>query len=139
VKKHRGVVEVLSAVAQSPGLHAVLAALEAIEQIPQRVLYRRELWREMERALQFHARTPGGSLLDAAWKVRNRTRHAGRAVEHRTISRTLLVKGLEFDHAIILNAADHDAKNLYVAMTRSSRSLTVLSSTPTIRRPAPFG
>ena len=138
VKKHRRVVEVLIAVARSLGLNAVLPALEAIEQIPQRVLYRRELWREMERALQFHARTPG-SLPDAAWKVRNRTRHAGRAVEHRTISRTLLVKGLEFDHAIILNAADHDAKNLYVAMTRASRSLTVLSSTPIVRRPAPFG
>ncbi len=138
VKKHRGVVQALIGVGQSAALDPVLPALDALEQIPGRVLYRRELWREMQRAVQLHARTPGGSLPDAAWKMRNRTRHAGRAVEHRTISRTLLVKGLEFDHAIVLNAGDHDARNLYVAMTRASRSLTVLSKTPAIRLGIPI-
>ncbi|MGH7307238.1 MAG: ATP-binding domain-containing protein [Candidatus Rokuibacteriota bacterium] len=137
VKKHRGVVQALLDVAGSGAFDPVLPAFEAIEQIPGRVLYRRELWREIQRAVQLHIRTPGGSLPDAAWKVRNRTRHAGRAVEHRTISRTLLVKGLEFDHVVVLNAADHDAKNLYVAMTRASRSLTVLSKTPRIRLARP--
>ena len=62
-------------------------------------------------------------------------RIAGRPVEHRTVSRTLLVKGLEFEHAVVLNGAEHDVRNLYVAMTRGSKSLTVLSESPTMRPP----
>ena len=57
------------------------------------------------------------------------TRHGGAAVlaRGRVISRTLLVKGLEFDHAIILDFAElNSAKEKYVALTRPRRSLTVL-------------
>jgi DNA helicase-2/ATP-dependent DNA helicase PcrA len=136
VKKHRDVAQALIDVAQTATPLPVLAALDAIERIPQKILYRRELWREMGRALRMQARTPGTTLPDAAWKVRNRTRQAGRPVEHRTVSRTLLVKGLEFEHVVVLNAGEHDVKNLYVAVTRGSKSLTVLSESPTIRPPA---
>jgi DNA helicase-2/ATP-dependent DNA helicase PcrA len=48
------------------------------------------------------------------------------------VSRTVLVKGLEFDHALVLDADSMDAQNLYVAMTRGSRSLTVLSKRPVL-------
>ena len=41
--------------------------------------------------------------------------------------KTLLVKGLEYTHTIVLDANILDANNLYVAMTRGSTSLTVLS------------
>lgn len=44
------------------------------------------------------------------------------------MSRTLLIKGLEFDHALVLSADELDARNLYVALTRGSRSLTVLTA-----------
>jgi hypothetical protein len=54
---------------------------------------------------------------------------------HDPVSRTLLVKGLEFDHAVVLNGAEYDVRNLYVAMTRGSKSLTVLSGSPTMRPP----
>ena len=40
---------------------------------------------------------------------------------------TLLVKGLEFHHAVVLDADAYDARNLYVALTRGSNSLTVVS------------
>lgn len=49
------------------------------------------------------------------------------------MSRTLLIKGLEFDHTVILDADEHDAKNFYVAATRPTRSLTICSASPTIR------
>lgn len=133
IRQHREVVQALVGVVQSSSPDPVLRALRAIEKMPRRVLYRRELLREMERALEFQMRNPSGSLRDAAWKSRNRARHAGRIVEYRTISRTLLVKGLEFDHAVVLNATDHDARNLYVAMTRASKSLTVLSASPRLK------
>jgi len=74
----------------------------------------------------------GDSLREAAWELRNRLRRQGRPVEKRTISRTLLIKGLEFEHALILDAAEHDAKNFYVAATRPTMSLTVCSKEPKI-------
>jgi ATP-dependent exoDNAse (exonuclease V) beta subunit len=54
------------------------------------------------------------------------------------VSRTLLVKGLEYDHVLLPDIADFDdAKNLYVALTRGSKSLTVLSKDRYIARPRP--
>ena len=44
------------------------------------------------------------------------------------IGTTLLVKGLEFDHAIVLDAASLTRKELYVALTRGARSVTIISS-----------
>jgi len=38
------------------------------------------------------------------------------------------VKGLEYDHAIILDADLLGLKELYVALTRGSRSITIISS-----------
>jgi hypothetical protein len=55
-----------------------------------------------------------GEVGDVAWEVRDRARRDGRRIERRIVSRTLLIKGLEFDQAIVLNADELDAKNLYV-------------------------
>ena len=44
-----------------------------------------------------------------------------------TVSRTLLMEGLQFDHAIVLDAGALDTNNLYVALTRASRTLHVLA------------
>ena len=129
----RAAVEALTEVAHEPALAPVSAAMAAIEQIPGRVLYRRELWREMARTLRVFGSDGHPTLPGAAWHVRDRGRHAGRRVEHRTVSRTLLVKGLEFDHAIVLDADAHDPANLYVALTRGSSSVTVLSKGDSVR------
>jgi len=56
-------------------------------------------------------------------------RHSGRPINHRKlIGTTLLVKGLEYDHAFILDADSLDAKDLYVAMTREAKSLTIIGT-----------
>ena len=129
--KHE-VVALLNETAQTDSLKPVAEALKAIVGLPGVELYRPEAFNDMQSALRLHAKSDGLSLRDAAWKVRDRTRHTGRLVDHRTISRTLLVKGLEFDHAIVLDVneftRDSDPlgyRNLYVALTRGSRTLTV--------------
>lgn len=48
------------------------------------------------------------------------------------IGTILLVKGLEFDHAIVLEADSLSKKELYVALTRGAKSLTIVSSSPTL-------
>lgn len=131
--KHKEQLIYLMRVAKEDSLAFVLPALETLRTIPGAVLYRKELFDEMRRALREFDNGSYPSLQDAAWLVRNRTRQRGRSLGRCTVGRTLLIKGLEFDHAIVLDADAFNAKNLYVAMTRGSRSLTVFSKRPTIR------
>jgi hypothetical protein len=131
-KKHRPIIDALILVSRESSLCTIADALHAIESIDGAVLYRRELWDETFRALRAYESGQFTSLQDAAWHVRDRARQYGRRLDRRIVSRTLLIKGLEFDHAIVLNADHLDPKHLYVAMTRPSTSLTVLSKEPIV-------
>jgi DNA helicase-2/ATP-dependent DNA helicase PcrA len=142
--REAGAVVALTAAATSEGPSSLRAAMRAVGAIPGAVIYRRELWFDMDRALARMEVDPGTSLARHAWEVRDVGRRRGRRVEPRTISRTLLIKGLEFDHALVLDADKLDTQNLYVAITRGSTSLTVLSAgqfvdpmAPTRRSPTP--
>lgn len=90
-------------------------------------LFRREMFSAMSSALRIKCVRQSGSLADAIWEVQNRIRHTGRAISKRSIGSTLLVKGLEFDHAVIVHADDMTRKDWYVALTRATTTLTVLS------------
>jgi hypothetical protein len=50
----------------------------------------------------------------------------------RAVGSTLLLKGLEAEVAVVLDAANLDARNLYVAMTRGSKKLIICSETPVL-------
>jgi DNA helicase-2/ATP-dependent DNA helicase PcrA len=130
---NRSVVEALNTLALDGGLPIIGAAMREIEAMPGVVLHRRELWSEMKRAVAACPPLPPTSLRDAAWRVRDSGRNGGRRVELRTVSRTVLVKGLEFDRAIVLNADGLDKRNLYVAITRGSKSLSVLAGGDLLR------
>ena len=68
---------------------------------------------------------------EALLRNRNITRRKGRVVLKRSIGTTLLTKGLEFDNVVILNAQDfNDPKHLYVALTRCSKRLIVITNNP---------
>ena len=57
------------------------------------------------------------------------------------ISRTLLVKGLEYDHVIIADVGNHTKINdLYVALSRARKSITILGRSDTLQlQPSPNG
>jgi DNA helicase-2/ATP-dependent DNA helicase PcrA len=100
--------------------------------------YRLELWEEMVRAIRAFDRGGHESLREAAWHVRDITRQVGRKHERRTVSRTLLVKGLEYDRALVLDAGAHNAQNIYVALTRGRKGVVVISESPAMTfQPAP--
>jgi len=97
-------------------------------------IFRKELLTEMKRSAQALISENYPNLYDAAWNIRHRTRVIGRKPYTKTISRTLLIKGLEFDHAIILDASKLiNKQHFYVAATRGSQSLTILSENPIIK------
>ena len=77
--------------------------------------------------------TAGQTLGDAIWAVQNRTRHAGRQIGKRSIGSTLLVKGLEFDHSVIVYADNMSRNDWYVALTRATKGLTILAPSQMIR------
>lgn len=61
---------------------------------------------------------------------RNVLRRKGRKVMQKNIGTTLLTKGLEFDNVVILNAQKFDdPRHFYVALTRCSEKLVVISIT----------
>ena len=96
-------------------------------------VYRRELFEEMAKTISKYRTGNSETLEGAAWEVRTDTRRNGRKIGEREkiISRLLLIKGLEFHNAIILNADRlENARQFYVAITRGSKSLIVLSKTP---------
>ncbi|OHB59451.1 MAG: hypothetical protein A2Y12_04485 [Planctomycetes bacterium GWF2_42_9] len=130
--QHKEQLESLVYVAESQSLMPVISALQAISENTNAKIFRKELYYEMIRAIKEFERGDYDSLKDAAWQIRNITRRIGRKISNHAIGTTLLVKGLEFDHSIILDADGMDRKNLYVAMTRGSKTLTILSKYPII-------
>lgn len=54
----------------------------------------------------------GTSPKEALAVVRDRLRHGGRGERRRIASRTLLVKGLEFDHVIIANVQNFTSRSM---------------------------
>lgn len=84
------------------------------------------------RALRLCDGADGLSFHDAVIKMREQNRLIGRPLPRRAVGSTLLLKGLEADVAVVLNADALDARNLYVAMTRGSRALTICAQTPVL-------
>lgn len=125
---------------ESADLGYARAMLDAIDGLQDAHFFkRRELWREMIRTIQNHDPAAGKSLRETAWTLRDRARINGRRIgSKRTVATPLLIKGLEFDHALLLDAAQMGtAEELYVSLTRGSTSLTVLSAERTVRLALP--
>jgi DNA helicase-2/ATP-dependent DNA helicase PcrA len=92
--------------------------------------YRPAVLAAAQRALQLAASPGGPSFREATVAIREQSRLVGRPLARRSVGSTLLLKGLEADVSVVLNAAALNARNLYVAMTRGSRRVIVCSSSP---------
>jgi len=137
--QYRDIFEDLVTLSTTNDLSLLLRVFSKTEQIQGRIIYRKELWQDMKSAIEEKLKSKETfSLQKTAWLLRDKNRTWGRMIDRRTVSRTLLVKGLEFDHAIVLNADNLGAKELYVALTRGAKSLTVLSSSPIIQKEPPL-
>lgn len=117
----------LSAILEHPTPHRVHEALTAIGALPNARRYRHDAWSTIIRALAM-AQASDTSVEAAVVQLRNQTRTTGRNALSHVISRTTLIKGLEYDHAVILNADAHTPTSLYVALTRPKKTLTIISA-----------
>jgi hypothetical protein len=115
---------------------SLIPIIELLQKIPAKNggwIYRRELHSALCGALRDVSCGLRASLADAVWDIQNRRRHSGRRFGNRNIGSTLLVKGLEFDHVIIVHMESLKRNDLYVALTRGSRTVTVISESAVLR------
>jgi len=75
----------------------------------------------------------GSDLHEVAVNLREQNRLIGRPSAKKSVGSTLLLKGLEAEVCVILNADRLNKNNLYVAMTRGSRRLIIFSPTRCIK------
>lgn len=112
-----------------PSSSHLKAFFEALKNNPETSAYRRDLLYRFFNVLKIHVDGQASTLVEAGNLYQREMRHSGRPINHRKlIGTTLLVKGLEYDHAVILDAESLDAKDLYVAMTRGAKSLTIIGT-----------
>lgn len=112
-----------------PSSSNLKAFFQALKSNPETSAYRRDLLYRFFSVLKIHIDAQAATLMEAGVLYQREMRHSGRPISHRKlIGTTLLVKGLEYDHAVILHADSLDAKDLYVAITRGAKSLTIIGT-----------
>ncbi|MEQ9594376.1 MAG: UvrD-helicase domain-containing protein [Parvibaculum sp.] len=116
-----------------PDSRQMLSFLMALENVAAVNVVREDLFNRLLGVLRKHILYPAIGLAEAAEKYHSEFRYKGRPVRRRRIiGTTLLVKGLEYDHAIVLDASSLSRKELYVALTRGAQTLTIVSTRPVL-------
>lgn len=137
--------QLLTTLLTDPSVPNVRAALIELGRLPAVRRYRHDAWSTVLRALSI-ADASAITVEAAVARLRSRARAAGRPALSHVVATTLLVKGLEFDHAVVLDPAAHEPASLYVALTRARKTLTIISASrslttaialPKARTPAP--
>lgn len=122
-------IRAFDSIVSNPTLGTLAAAMSVVPTSPVLRLHSHEAWYDIQASIRgaiAHGDDPG-VLLEELAKVREVLRHAGRRERRRIISRTLLVKGLEYDHVIIANVNEHASINdLYVALSRARKTIKIL-------------
>lgn len=104
--------------------------MKSMCQDPNRRVFRESAFRTMFDALSAAAARPDKDLHEIAAAIREQRRHAGRRIPYKAVGSTLLLKGLEADHVLILDAGQMDSRHLYVALSRGAKSVTIFSRSP---------
>lgn len=129
-------IEALDRVVVNPTLAELSAAMDTIPGSTGLQLHSHEAWYDVRTAIRGAIANGNDKsvLLDELAKARDVLRHPGRRERRRIISRTLLVKGLEYDHVIVADAANHlEVNDFYVALTRARKSIHILGTADIIR------
>lgn len=108
--------------------------LKEIKRAPEPRIYNRDIFNRLQTIIKKWGTEENISLQEVALKFHSQLRFTGRPLAYpKLIGTTLLVKGQEYDHAIVLEASSLSKKDLYVALTRGSKSLTIISKSNILR------
>ena len=108
----------------------ILNALQALELKQGSRVYRRSAYNALKDSISLAISSPNKSMHEASTIIREQLRQKGdKRIPKRAIGSTLLLKGLEADHCLILdaNARGMNSKHLYVALSRGAKSVTIFA------------
>ena len=124
----RPIDEDIKKIKQKFSLSLILEILKKTKKLPDIKCYRVELFHSLCRTLE-KADYKSISAYEAMKEIRNIKRRTGRKIRGKCIGTTLLTKGLEFDTVAVLDAHKFKCpKNFYVAITRASKKLIILTN-----------
>ena len=91
--------------------------------------YRKSACTALMEIVSLSVDSPEKTMKECAENIRERRRHQGdKRISHRAIGSTLLLKGLEANHVMILDATEMSPQDLYVALSRGAKSIVVFSN-----------
>ncbi len=128
LRNNVNLVRLLIAAIENGDASSLKRLIEDLEALQNVVIYRKEFVSRLKRALEGCCLNADLSITDSLIEVRERDRVLGRSPYGHIVGTTLLLKGLEFDHVLVVNAQELDARNLYVALTRGTKSVTVIAT-----------
>ena len=132
--KNPEVVQAANEFLATPNPNNLYNFIHELKSAPETTLYARDLFNRLLKVLSINKTEPFFTLSDAATLFQKQFRHTGRPISYpKLIGTTLLVKGQEYDHAIVLDASSLTKKDLYVALTRGSKSLTIITKSSILR------
>ena len=127
IKKCEGLGACLVSICETGSFASIISTLEWFKTQSVFKFYRKELYHEMLRSIRY-ASTHNTNLYDAALHIRKDVGLQKKYTEFKYLSsRTLLSKGLEFDCVIIDMRVPLSAKNYYVAATRATKKIYVIT------------
>ncbi|WP_123659394.1 UvrD-helicase domain-containing protein [Salinisphaera japonica] len=115
-----------------PSYAAATALLQALRASAQTRLFRPTIYNAALGALSRASTGQVESLSAATRAERDVRRHQARTVGKMAIGSTLLLKGLEADGCMIMNAHTLDRYDLYVALTRGAKGICIWSNSDTL-------
>ncbi|MEM9964554.1 MAG: hypothetical protein AAGC58_04320, partial [Asticcacaulis sp.] len=122
------------AVHEGGGYSALLNFFHQMAASNERRIYRRSAFNFLFEGIKLANGNPALDLNVHIAALREKYRHAGRIAPHRAVGSTLLLKGLEADHGLVLDAdapgRRMSAAHLYVALSRGRRSVHVFARNP---------
>jgi DNA helicase-2/ATP-dependent DNA helicase PcrA len=118
---------------QSKSAANFLAIMNAVEADNNIRVYRRAAYRALNSAINSVVCDPSLSFKQGMERARESLRQRGDTrIPNLAIGSTLLLKGLEADHSLIIEVNNMNSQNLYVALSRGAKTISIASATATL-------
>ena len=137
LRKHREFGNLLSKLIENYSIDNITCILKWISNNTVFKIYRKELFRELYRALQY-AKNNNISILESSQKIRMQPELQRKYSGFKMLSsRTVLSKGLEFECVIVDLTKSLSVTDFYVAMTRATKQIILVTDAKEIMLDAP--